>query len=428
MTKVFQPLSVFIGSRYTKAKRVNHFVSFISMASVIGIALGIIVLITVLSVINGYETGMRDRYLGMLSHVTVTDSDWKLPDWQNRRNQVLKEKHVIAAAPFIEKQVILKESEVVQGSLIEAVLPTFEKDIGTINQFIKSPLGLNLLKSGNYSIILGETLAEKFNVKNGDSVTLLTSPPPSFIVDESGAQSVGDQLPILKEFTVVSTFKVDMQSYDATTAYIHLDDAAELFEMNNSVTGLRVQLDDIYKAQEVSEVIGANSTGDYLITNWTTQNTNIFKAIKLQKTMLFLVLILIIGVAAFNLVSTLIMVVTDKQADIAILRTLGMPPSQVMKIFIVQGSILGILGTIIGVALGLLVASNISGIVQWIELMLNTQFLKADVHGITQIDAVIEVADVFLIAVSALSLAVLATLFPAWKASKVHPAEALRYE
>jgi len=425
---VFQPLSVFIGSRYTKAKRVNHFVSFISMASVIGIALGIIVLITVLSVINGYETGMRDRYLGMLSHVTVTDSDWKLPDWQNRRNQVLKEKHVIAAAPFIEKQVILKESEVVQGSLIEAVLPTFEKDIGTINQFIKSPLGLNLLKSGNYSIILGETLAEKFNVKNGDSVTLLTSPPPSFIVDESGAQSVGDQLPILKEFTVVSTFKVDMQSYDATTAYIHLDDAAELFEMNNSVTGLRVQLDDIYKAQEVSEVIGANSTGDYLITNWTTQNTNIFKAIKLQKTMLFLVLILIIGVAAFNLVSTLIMVVTDKQADIAILRTLGMPPSQVMKIFIVQGSILGILGTIIGVALGLLVASNISGIVQWIELMLNTQFLKADVHGITQIDAVIEVADVFLIAVSALSLAVLATLFPAWKASKVHPAEALRYE
>lgn len=425
---MFQPLSVFIGSRYTKAKRVNHFVSFISMASVIGIALGIIVLITVLSVINGYETGMRDRYLGMLSHVTVTDSDWKLPDWQNRRNQVLKEKHVIAAAPFIEKQVILKESEVVQGSLIEAVLPTFEKDIGTINQFIKSPLGLNLLKSGNYSIILGETLAEKFNVKNGDSVTLLTSPPPSFIVDESGAQSVGDQLPILKEFTVVSTFKVDMQSYDATTAYIHLDDAAELFEMNNSVTGLRVQLDDIYKAQEVSEVIGANSTGDYLITNWTTQNTNIFKAIKLQKTMLFLVLILIIGVAAFNLVSTLIMVVTDKQADIAILRTLGMPPSQVMKIFIVQGSILGILGTIIGVALGLLVASNISGIVQWIELMLNTQFLKADVHGITQIDAVIEVADVFLIAVSALSLAVLATLFPAWKASKVHPAEALRYE
>lgn len=425
---MFQPLSVFIGSRYTKAKRDNHFISFISMASVIGMALGIIVLITVLSVINGYETGMRDRYLGMLSHVTVTDSDWNLPNWQTRRKQVLNTKHVIAAAPFIEKQAILKESDIVQGSLIEAVLPEYEKDIGTINQYISDPAGLNVLKAGQYNIILGETLAKKFNVEIGDSVTLLSSPPPSFVVDDTGAHSIGDQLPILKDFTVVSTFKVDMQTYDATTAYIHMQDAADLFELGGNVTGLRVQLDDIYKAQEVRNNIAANSVGDFLLLDWTTQNTNIFKAIKLQKTMLFLVLILIIGVAAFNLVSTLIMVVTDKQADIAILRTLGMSPSQVMRIFIVQGSILGILGTIIGVVLGLLVASNISDIVHSIEVFFGTQFLKADVHGITQIDAVIETSDVVLIAVSALLLAILSTLFPAWKASKVHPAEALRYE
>ncbi len=425
---MFQPLSTFIGLRYTKAKRDNHFVSFISLASVIGIALGIIVLITVLSVINGYETGMRDRYLGMLSHITVTDSDWQLPHWQKRRNEILKVKRVIAAAPFIEKQVMLKESDVVQGTLLEAVLPKYEKNIGTINQYISSPEGLGVLKAGEYNIILGETLAKKFNVSAGDSVTLVSPSKQSLLINDDGTQETIDQLPTIRDFTVVDTFKVDMQIYDSATAYIHLQDALDLFEMNDQVTGLRVQIDDIYKAQEVSYAIADKSTGDYVITNWTTQNANMFKAIKLQKTMLFLVLILIIGVAAFNLVSTLIMVVMDKQADIAILRTQGMSPSQVMRIFIVQGSVLGIIGTIIGVVFGLIVASNISEIVQWVEQFFNTQFLKADVHGITQIDARIETADVLLIAFSAFALTILATLFPAWKASKVQPAEALRYE
>ena len=425
---MFKPLSAFIGLRYTKAKRDNHFISFISLASVVGIALGIIVLITVLSFINGYETGMRDRYLGMLSHVTVTDSDWQLPHWKKRRNQVLKAEHVLAAAPFVEKQVMLKEADTVQGTLIEAVLPEFEKEIGTINKYISKPEGLNALKAGEYNIILGETLAKKFKVGIGDSVTLLSPSKQTFVVNADGTQTAENQLPVLRDFTVVDTFKVDMQIYDSATAYIHMQDAMDLFELGDEVTGLRIQLDDLYKATEVSAAIAADSQGDYVITNWTTQNANMFKAIKLQKTMLFLVLILIIGVAAFNLVSTLIMVVTEKQSDIAILRTLGMSPAQVMRVFIVQGSLLGILGTIIGVALGVLVASNISEIVHWIEQLMNTQFLKADVHGITQIDAEIEWLDVLVIALSALALTIMATIFPAWKASKVHPAEALRYE
>ncbi len=419
---MFKPLSTFIGLRYTRAKRDNHFVSFISAASVLGIVLGVMVLITVLSVINGYEQGMRDRYLGMLSHVTVSEAGWQLPDWQQRKQQVLQTPGVKAAAPFIEKQVMLKEGLNVRGALLQAVLPEQEKLIGTVGRYIAKPAQFSDLKPGENNIILGETLAKKLGVKRGDTLTLL-SPKPT-----QGFDSGEQQIPLLKEFNVVGTFKVDMQQYDSTTAYIHLDDARDLFEMGDLVTGLRVQLDDLYQAPQISEAIAANSTGDYIITNWTTSNQNFFKAIQLQKTMLFLVLVLIIAIAAFNLVSTLIMVVTDKESDIAILRTLGMSPAQVMRVFIVQGSVLGVIGTLLGVVLGLLLASNVGTIVPWLEHLFNTHFLQAEVHGITHVDAKIETLDVLLIALSALLLSVLATLFPAWKASRVQPAESLRYE
>ena len=424
---MFQPLSAYIGLRYTKAKKDNHFISFISLASVIGIALGIIVLITVLSIMNGYVKGIQERHLGMLSHVTVSDSDWLLPNWEKRRRQVLENKSVTGAAPFIEKQVMLKEADTVQATLLEGVLPNLEKDIGTINRYIAEPDSLNLLIAGSFKIILGETLTKTLGVKIGDTVTLISPKKQSFIVSDD-AQNAEDLTPILREFEVASTFKVDMQIYDKSVAYIHMNDAAELFEMGNDVTGLRVQIDDLFKADQVTNEIAANSTEDYLITNWTTQHSTFFKALQLQKTMLFLILLLIIGVAAFNLISTLIMVVTDKESDIAIFRTLGMPPSQVMRIFIVQGGLLALIGTTIGVLLGLLIASNVSAIVQSLEHILNTNFLNAEIHGITQIDAKIERFDVFIIAISAFTLSVLATIYPAWKASKVHPAEALRYE
>lgn len=425
---MFKPLSAYIGLRYTKAKRDNNYISFISVASVFGIALGVVVLITVLSIMNGYVKGIQERHLGMLSHVTVSDSDWSLPNWQDRRKQVLQNQSIKAAAPFIERQVMLKEANKVHPTLLEAVLPEYEKEIGTINRYIKDDKGLSLLEAGAFNIILGETLAKTLGVSIGDSVTMLSPKQKSFLIVYDEDQSTDDLIPIIKEFTVVATFKVDLQVYDKSFAYIHLNDATELFEMNKDVTGLRAQIKDIFKAREVSEELASQSTEDFLITNWTTQHSSFFRALQLQKTMLFMVLLLIIGVAAFNLISTLIMVVTDKESDIAILRTLGMPPSQVMKVFIIQGGLLAFIGTIIGVALGLLIASNVSAIVQFLESLFNTNFLNADIHGLTQIDAKIEVFDVVLIAVSAFVLSVLATIFPAWKASKVQPAEALRYE
>ncbi|MEE9444542.1 MAG: FtsX-like permease family protein, partial [Cocleimonas sp.] len=234
--------------------------------------------------------------------------------------------------------------------------------------------------------------------------------------------------PILKDFTIIDTFKVDMQVYDSGYAYVHLQDAIDLFETKGVVTGLHAQLDDAFKAIEASNGIAGVLKENYAITNWKTKNTNLFKVIQLQKTMLFLVVILIIGVAAFNLVSTLIMMVTEKQSDIAILRTMGMSPAQVMRIFIVQGSLLGMLGTLLGVFLGVIVASNITDIVNWFEQILNVNLLKAEVHQLTEIDAEINYTDILLISFIAISLSILATLFPAWQASKVPPAEALRYD
>ncbi len=433
---MFKPLSAYIGLRYTRAKRDNHFVSFISMASMMGIALGVIVLITVLSVMNGYEQGIRDRYLGLFSHVTVSETGWQLENWQQRREQILETSHVIGVAPFIEKQVMLKQGNEVRGALLEAVLPEYEKSIGTLSDAIIKPAKFSDLKAGENNIILGITLAKKLKVETGDSIILLSPKPfkaPILIDPAQPPPAAEDQMPLLKEFIVAGIFKVDMQQLDSAAAYVHLQDAADLFEMGDKVTGLRVQLDDLYKAQEVSDEIAAASSAlgkdNYLLSNWkTSANQNLIKAIQLQKTMLFLVLIMIIAIAAFNLVSTLIMMVTDKESDIAILRTLGMSPSQVMRIFVVQGSLLGIIGTLLGVVLGLLLASNVDTIIPWLEGLLDTHYLRAEVHLITEIEAKIEAFDVILIAASAIVLSILATLFPAWKASKVQPAESLRYE
>ncbi len=415
---MFQPVEVFIGLRYTRARRQSHFVSFITFASMFGIALGVMVLIVVLSVMNGFETSMRDRILGMLSHVTISETDAKIENWQQRREKMLKREHVIAVAPFVERQVMLNASGNVQGILLEGVLPDFEKRLSTVPEhMIKG--NFSDLVAGKNNIILGSKLAKALHVNVGDSVILLRPNASSL---QSG------ELPLLREFNVIGMFEVDLQQYDKSTAYVHMNDAVDLFELEEQVTGLRIQLDDLYKSNEVSQKIIETSGDDLWISDWTKNNTTVFKAIQLQKTMMFFILGMIIAVAAFNLVSTLVMVVTDKAPDIAIFRTLGLTPLSVMKVFMVQGTLIGLIGVSLGVALGVLLAMNVGTILPWLEGLLDTRFISADVYGISKVESNIQWLDILIISISALLLSMLATLYPAWKASKLQPAEALRYE
>ena len=415
---MFQPLEAAIGLRYTRAKRQSSFISFISFASMIGIALGVIVLITVLSVMNGFEQAMRDRILGVLSHVTVSETDAAIEDWQGRREQLLTLEHVVAAAPFVEKQIMLNESDRVQGAILEGVLPEFEKQTGNVSEQMLEGSCEDLI-AGKDNIIIGVKLAETLKLGVGDSVTLLTPSPEGM---ESG------ELPFLKQFNIVGIFRVDLQQYDSGTVFVHMQDAVTLFEMGDTVTGVRLRLNDLYKAPTVSQYIADTSGPDYWVSDWTRQNENFFKAIQLQKTMMFFLLGLIIAVAAFNLVSTLVMVVTDKGADIAIFRTLGMTPLSVMKVFMVQGTLIGVIGTVLGVIFGVLLAINVDVIVPWLERLFDVNFISEDVYGISTLESQIRWSDVAMIGISALVLSMLATLYPSWKASRIQPAEALRYE
>lgn len=415
---MFYPVEAFIGLRYTKARRQSYFVSFISLASMLGIALGVMVLIVVLSVMNGFETAMRDRILGMLSHVTVSETDAQIDQWQSRREAMLQRKHVKSVAPFVEKQVMLNASGKVQGTLLEGVIPEYEKQLSNVPQKMLKGSFTELI-AGDNNIILGVKLAEALNVDVGDSVILLTPNAQSITTGE---------LPILREFNVVGMFEVDFQQYDKSTAYVHIQDAVNLFEMGDEVTGLRIQLDDLYKSVEVSQQILETTPGNVWVSDWTRQNVTFFKAIQLQKTMMFFILGMIIAVAAFNLVSTLVMVVTDKEAEVAIFRTLGLTPKSVMKVFMVQGTLIGVVGILLGIVLGVLLASNVGTILPWLENLLSTRFISADVYGISEIESKVQWMDVTMIALSALVLSMLATIYPSWKASKTHPAEALRYE
>ncbi len=413
-----RPYELLIGLRYTRAKRRNHFISFISLISIAGIALGIVVLIVVLSVMNGFQNELRTRILGVASHVEISQFDGTLADWPAVAAAAKRNPEVVAAAPYIMAQGLLSHDQGVQGAVIRGILPAQEKQVVDFEKHMKRGR-LEDLHPGEFGIILGIDLARALNASIGNKVTVIA---PQGQVTPAGI------LPRLKQFTVVGVFEVGMSVYDSGLALVDMDDAAKLYHMQGKVSGVRLKLKDIYRAPQVARELAASLPGDYFVRDLTMQNVNFFRAVQMEKTVMFVIMFFIVAVAAFNIVSTLVMVVTDKQADIAILRTLGASPGSIMKIFIVQGTVIGIFGTLLGVAGGVLLASNIDVVVPFIEHVFGIHFLAKDVYYISELHSHVEASDVIAIATVSFLLSLVATLYPSWRASKTNPAEALRYE
>ncbi len=413
------PYELSLGWRYTRAGRAtrrNGFISFISGVSMLGIALGVAALIIVLSVMNGFQKEVRDRMLGVLAHVEVfAPGGAALPDVALTLKEAKSNPQVVGAAPFIAAQGLLARGEDMKGALVRGVDPALEGEVTDL--FAESPV-LNRLVPGQFGIVLGLDLARNLGVIEGDSVTLIA---PSGQVTPAGV------VPRLKQMTVVGTFNSGHYEYDAGLALLHQDDAARIFRLEGP-TGIRLKLKDLHQAREVAQQLVGTLSGDLFVRDWTRQNRTWFAAVQLEKRMMFIILTLIVAVAAFNLVSTLVMTVTDKRADIAILRTLGASPRSIMGIFVVQGAMVGVIGTFSGLALGLLVAFNIDVIVPALEHALGASFLPRDVYLISRMPSDPQQADIVPIAVISLVLAFVATLYPSWRASRVNPAEALRYE
>lgn len=416
---MFKPLELYIGLRYLRAKRRNQFISFISLTSVVGIVLGVTALITVLSVMNGFEKELRERILGMASHITITRMEGNLEDWELLGQAVAKtEPSVVGMAPYIRKEVMLSFGPQVQGGLLRGVLPERDPEVSDVWQ--KMLYGeLADLRPGEFGIILGQGLARNLGLVMGDKVTVVTP---------QASSTPAGILPRMKRFTVKGIFEVGMHEYDSALALVHLDDAARLFRTQGGVTGLRLKLTDMFQAVPVRNNLVQTMPGGYWVSDWTMRHANLFRAVKIEKTMMFIILLLIVAVAAFNIVSTLVMVVTDKQADIAILRTLGSSPRSIMGIFIVQGTVIGLIGVLLGVAGGVTLALNINVVVTWLETMLGIQFMPADVYYISTFPSELHWDDVYKIASISFVLTILGTLYPAWQASRTQPAEALRYE
>lgn len=415
---MYKPLEAFIGLRYVRAKRRNHFISFISLTSMLGIALGVTTLITVISVMNGFEKELRARILGAIAHATIQPADGSSMEWRSVVDRVEEHPEVDGAAPYIEEGVWLQGSESA-GAFIRGVDPEFEPRVSEVDQKMLSG-ALGDLRPGEYGIILGIGLASRLRVGPGDRVTVIA---PRLKATPVGAS------PLMRRFTVVGAFEFGEFENDSTLALVHIEDAAKLLRMpSGAIGGVRLHLQDMYQAWRVAREISGTMPGYYIVRDWTQERGNLFQAVRTEKTVMWVILSLIIAVAAFNIISMLVMVVTDKQSDIAILKTMGARPGTVMRIFVIQGSVIGVVGTLLGVIGGILLAQNIGTVVPYLEQFFGFSLFPSDIYYITELPSDLQSADVIKFALMSLVMSLLSTLYPSWRAARTQPAEALSYE
>lgn len=416
---VLRPYELFIGLRYTRAKRRNHFISFISLISMLGMALGVAALIVVLSVMNGFTKEIRARILGVAPHLKINSAESdRLGEWQPVLQGVTRHPQVAGAAPFVTGQGMVSFEQSVHGVMVRGILPEEEGKVVGMADKMKAG-SLQALQTGSFGIVLGSDLARALGVRLGDKVLLMTP---------QGQITPAGMMPRLKQFRVAGIFEIGMAPYDNALALIHMNDAQKLYQLGNAVSGISARMHDLDLAPRVAIELERDLPRETYIKDWTREHANYFRAVQIEKRMMFIILSLIVAVAAFNIVSTLVMAVTDKRADIAILRTLGASPTSIMKIFIVQGAMIGVVGSLLGVGGGILLALNIDTIVPFIERMLGTHFLAKDVYYISELPSDLQRSDVITVACFSLLISLLATLYPSWRASRTQPAEALRYE
>ncbi len=412
-----------VGLRYTRSRKRaqgrNRFISFISLVSMFGIALGVAALIVVLSVMNGFQEELRTRILGVASHVQVHSPGEPVEAWQQVADEAVRHDAVQAAAPYVQEQGMLSFDQTVRGTMVRGIIPAEEDKVADFARHMQSG-SFDALQAGRFGILLGRDLALALKVRTGDKVTLIA---PQGLVTPAAV------LPRVKQFEVVGIFEAGMYEYDSALALVHLADAQALYRMGDGVSGVRLKLDDLFAAPRVArELAGMISTPGLIVSDWTRSHANFFRAVALEKTMMTLILFLIVAVAAFNIVSTLVMAVQEKYADIAILRTLGASPASVMAIFVLQGSIIGLVGLAAGVAGGLAIAHNLDVVIPALETLTGATLWNKEIYYINELPSKVLPADVIGIVSVSFMLTLLAALYPSWRASKVNPAEALRYE